>query len=60
MTKFAACNIVGPDGVTVMAGMPIPPEWPEELVTELEGGGGVVSGEVDETALEAATEGDES
>ena len=44
--KIAACNIVGPDGLTVYKDHPIPEGWPEELIDELERGGGVVEEEV--------------
>lgn len=56
MTKIAACNIVGPDGNTVFAGMPVPGEWGEDLVSGLEEGGGIVDDEVTDEDLQEVVE----
>jgi len=31
MDMWAATNIVGPDGTTILAGQPVPDDWPPEL-----------------------------
>lgn len=36
----AAVNTHGPEGVLVLAGEPIPTDWPPELVEALEASGG--------------------